>query len=195
MSIVYFVAVLFLWVFGKVITWINTKYLSIRGNSVIQINTLFGKIDILSDDLATEKTKLKKSLHQAQENNWKDGLLLDINEGIQTLSAHTHNITENAEKLKNTIRSSRYHDMFRSEVYNSWVKKQIVSPLKDIKKLLEKNFHILDVSIDSIQKQLQDSLKAEFSSPLTLQKKRLEIQKRDIKIFLDQIQKYIEKLQ
>ncbi len=194
MSIVYFVAVLFLWIFGKIITWLNTKYLSLRGNTVIQINSLFGKIDILSDDLTTEKTKLKKSLGQAQQNDWKDGLLLEINDSIQMLSTHTHSITKTAEKLKSTISSSRYHDMFRSDIYNGWIKKQVISPLKDIKKLLEKNSHILDDSIISIQKQLQESLKAEFSSPLTLQKKRLEIQKRDIKAFLDQIQNYIEKL-
>lgn len=44
-----------------------------------QINSFFGKIDRASKDIHDEKYNLERLLGEAYENNWKDGLLLEIN--------------------------------------------------------------------------------------------------------------------
>jgi hypothetical protein len=41
MSVVYFVGVFFLWIFGNIMTKLNTWYLMHRGHTVLEINELF----------------------------------------------------------------------------------------------------------------------------------------------------------
>ncbi len=194
MSVVYFVWVLFLWGFGKIITWINTKYLLYRGNKVIMINTLFWKVDMTSDNIYQEKILLKNFLEQAQENDWKDGLLLEINSGIERVSSLGKDATSQVVELRNTIYASQYKDMFSFNIYNSWVKKQIIHPLQWIQKLLQKNLEVIESSISHISDQLANPLKSEFSASLKMQKKRLKLQRTNVEKFIPQLEEMILKL-
>jgi len=54
------------------ITWINTKFLILKGNTVLKINDLFGKLDISSEAIQVEKKSLTHFLSEAQQNEWKD---------------------------------------------------------------------------------------------------------------------------
>lgn|GEM_PF-4912575 len=83
-----------------------------------------------SDNIYQEKILLKNFLEQAQENDWKDGLLLEINSGIERVSSLGKDATSQVVELRNTIYASQYKDMFSFNIYNSWVKKQIIHPLQ-----------------------------------------------------------------
>jgi len=47
--------------------------------------------------------------------------------------------------------------MFRFEIYNSWIKKQIATPLKDILALLESSRDTLLLTSENITKQIDDT--------------------------------------
>jgi len=194
MGSVYFIGVLWLLIFGKILTWANTKYLLYRWHSVIKINKLFWDLDNSSDEIKHQKTKLKKLLNSAHDNEWKDGLLLEINAGIKDINSSAQNAVLEFMKLKNEINSSRYSDMFRFEVYHSWIKKQISKPLEDILLLLEKNKEVLQQTRDDITVQIKNTNKVELQWPLKLQLKRIKMQLTDVQKHIPMLEESISKL-
>ncbi len=194
MSVVYFIWVFFLWLFGSFIAWVNTKYLTLKWNQVIKINQLFGRLDVLSDDIYEQKKQLKKSLKAAQNNDWKDGLLIQINNGIQNISQLASEATDDVVELRNLISESRYSDMFNENIYNAWIKKQITVPLQEVYNLLEADLLLIDQSIRDINEQIETTSKKEYKSALEMQRVRLEMQKKDIEQFIPQLEAMLEKL-
>lgn len=194
MSIVYFFWVFFLWIFWKIIVFFNTKYLLWKWEKVIHINTLFWEIDILSENLKEEKHHLKHALSEAYDNDWKDGLLLDIHTHIGLIWKMTEEILIKLWLLKNNIESSEYKEMFSFEVFHRWTKKQIESPLSDILKLLEKNRNILSESIEAIKNQIEATEDPSHYWPLKLQLKRLELQRKEILQYMPILEASLEKL-
>ena len=195
MSAVYFVGVLFLWIFGKLITWANTRFLILKWNTVLKINELFWKLDRASEDIRTEKYSLTQFLTEAQNNQWKDWLLLEINAGIKNINTLAQDAVVSVWELRNTIEKSRYEEMFSFEVYNWWIKKQIANPLEQIKTLLENNLILLKSSRDDIETQLKNISRVEHSSALKLSLQRIELQIRDTVQFLPMLEESLEKLQ
>lgn len=194
MSVVYFVWVLFLWIFWTIITKINTWYLLRRGHSVLEINELFWKIDRNSADIKSEKIQLQELLNEAYENNWQDGLLGKINIGLNEINTSAKLVVDEVVDLKKKIESSRYRDMFSFSVYHSWVKKQVSDPLENILKLLKKHRNIINETSEEIESQIQSTHKTEYRSTLTLQIKRLELQKWEIEKFIPILEASLEKL-
>jgi hypothetical protein len=194
MSVVYFIGIFFLLIFGNTITWCNTRYLLWKGNTVLKINTLFGNVDRDAEELSLQTHALKKSLKSASKNEWKDGLLLEIRAWIEALGTLSNTTTDNAVLLRDTIAHSKYYEMFHSWTYNTWIKKQVISPLQEIEKLLQKSKESLTMGINTISDEISSPLKSEFSGNLEMQKKRLLMQIDDIDIFLPRIQEMIEKL-
>lgn len=194
MACVYFIWVLFLLLLWKLITKINTWYLMKRGASVIKINHLFWEIDISSDEIQGKKDALKSLLLRARENDWKDGLLLDINAGIESINDSAQNAVIQVLELKNSITSSRYNDMFRFEVYNKWIKKQISTPLKDILSILESSRDTLILTQENITEQIRQTQKPELVWPLKMQLTRIEIQIQETRNFILKLKNSIDSL-
>ncbi|MDA9129014.1 hypothetical protein N9J72_00880 [Candidatus Gracilibacteria bacterium] len=195
MASVYFVGVLFLLVFGKIITWINTKFLIWKGDTVLKINELFGKLDTASEDIQEEKKSLTHFLSEAQKNEWKDGLLLEINSGIKNVNELAQQAVVGVLELRNTITKSRYEEMFSFEVYNGWIKKQIAHPLEQIQTLLENNLLLLKSTRDDIETQIKETPSIEHMSNLKLALQRVELQIRDTTQFLPILQESLQKLE
>lgn len=85
--------------------------------------------------------------------------------------------------------------MFSFDIYNSWIKKQIRSPLEDILSLLSQNKKLLEDALSDIEKQIEDTKKVELQSALGLQKTRLEIQYEKIVSYIPLLENSISKLQ
>lgn len=194
MACVYFIWVLFLFFLGKLITKVNTWYLMKRWASVIKINQLFWDIDRSSDEIKDKRNSLKSLLLRARENDWTDGLLLDINAGIESINDSAQNAVVQVLELKNAITSSRYSDMFRFEVYNTWFKKQISTPLQDILSLLESSRDTLILTSENLQQQIQETKKIELKAPLKLQLTRIEMQIQETETFIPRIKNAIDSL-
>lgn len=195
MACVYFFWVLWLWIFWNIIVWLNTKYLIKKWEKVIFINSLFWEISGKSEEIESQKLSLKNLLIDAQNNQWKDGLLLAIKEEITQINSTAQDTIISVMQLKNTIQSSKYNQMFRFEVYNAWIKNQILSPLKEIQKLLIKNKIILISSQKEIQEQLKNTQKEEFISALKLSLTRVEMQLEEFERYIPQIEEFIKKLE
>ena len=194
MSIVYFFGVLFLWIFWKIIVFINTKYLLWKWEKVIHINTLFWEIDILSENLKEERYHLKSALKEAYDNDWKDGLLLEIHKNISFIWKLSEEILTKLRLLRKNIDESQYKEMFSFEVFHRWTKKQIEDPLSDILKLLEKNRDILTQVIEEISTQIEETDKIEYKGTLKLQRTRVELQRKEILQYIPILEASLEKL-
>lgn len=194
MSIVYFFGVLFLWIFWKIIVFINTKYLLWKWEKVIHINTLFWEIDILSENLKEERYHLKSALKEAYDNDWKDGLLLEIHKNISFIWKLSEEILTKLRLLRKNIDESQYKKMFSFEVFHRWTKKQIEDPLSDILKLLEKNRDILTQVIEEISTQIEETDKIEYKGTLKLQRTRVELQRKEILQYIPILEASLEKL-
>jgi hypothetical protein len=84
--------------------------------------------------------------------------------------------------------------MFNFSIYNSWIKKQILTPLEQILELLNKNLEILKQSKISIEKQISETTDPSFKLPLVASKTRMEIKIEEIQKHIERINIYIEKL-
>ena len=174
MACVYFFGVLGLWMFGKALVWINTKYMIKKWETAILIQHLFEELSEKNAQLVSAKKQLKHKLIQAQENAWQDGLLLKIHSDIEQIDQIAGAAIVTSVKLKATIERSRYKDMFCFEVYNGWIKKQIASPLREIDKLLQKNLDWLQNSKADVQRQIDATKKTDLLAALTLSSKRIQ---------------------
>ena len=195
MASVYFVGVLFLWVFWKIITWVNTKFLIWSGNTVLKINDLFWKLDIASEDIKTEKHSLSQFLSEAEKNEWKDGLLLEINAWIKNINTLAQEAVISVLDLRNTITESKYKEMFSFKVYNNWIKKQIAKPLEQILELLENNLLLLRETEKDIHSQLENQNSVDHEWALKLSLQRIEMQIRDTTKFIPQLEESLKKLE
>jgi cell division protein FtsB len=71
--------------------------------------------------------------------------------------------------------------MFNFNIYNSWIKKQIYIPLKQILDLLQKNLDKLNENKDNIVQEIKKTTDESFAGPLVASKTRTEMKIEDIK--------------
>ncbi len=192
--IIYFVWIIFVWFFWNILTAINKKILLIKGHKITSINKHFEDIDIYSKKLVIEKDTLWAKLIEAMKNDWKDWLLTQINYWLESINKYADNSIKINLKLKKEINSSEYKEMFNFSIYNSWIKKQILTPLEQIFELLNKNLEILKQNKVNIEKQINEISEDSLKAPLIASKKRIEMKIEEIEKHKDKISIYIEKL-
>ncbi len=195
MSVVYFIGVLFLLIFWWMIVWINRKYLELRGNTVMKINSLFWQLHEDSEKISALGYKLKNDLQQAQNNDWKDGLLLELQSDLSELSKVAQKAVDDVNALETTIENSRYKDMFSTKIYHKWIKKQITKPLIEISELLQNTLEKIHDAQHDIERQISTKPTGKnFLENLKLQQQRLNMQEKDISAFIPQLEAMLEKL-
>lgn len=195
LGIIYFIwiiAISFLWV---IMSWINKKMLLITGHKISVINNSFENIDEYSQKLESEKNQLIVLLEEAKNNDWKDSLLIKINAGIVVINNQANKAVNQTLDLKTLIEKSKYSQMFDFNIYNAWIKKQILVPLEEIKLLLQQNIDFFDKQISEIESQLTQDLDSSKSAALSISKTRAFMRSDEIKLQIVNIEKYIQKLQ
>jgi hypothetical protein len=90
-------------------------------------------------------------------NDWKDSLLTKINSKIEKINNHASLSIDTSIELKKDIKKSKYKTMFNFSIYNSWIKKQIQTPLQQILELLNKNLSILKENKIKIEHQIKNT--------------------------------------
>lgn len=195
LGIIYFIwiiAISFLWV---IMSWLNKKMLLITGHKISVINNSFENIDEYSQKLESEKNQLIVLLEEAKNNDWKDSLLIKINAGIVVINNQANKAVNQIIDLKILIEKSKYSQMFDFNIYNSWIKKQILVPLEEIKLLLQKNIDFFEKQISEIESQMTQNLDSSKSAALSISKTRALMRSDEIKLQIENIAKYIQKLQ
>ncbi len=195
LGIIYFIwiiAISFLWV---IMSWVNKKMLLITGHKISVINNSFENINEYSQKLESEKNQLIVLLEEAKNNDWKDSLLIKINAGIVVINNQANKAVNQTIDLKILIEKSKYSQMFDFNIYNAWIKKQILVPLEEIKLLLQQNIDFFDKQISEIESQLTQDLDSSKSAALSISKTRAFMRSDEIKLQIENIEKYIQKLQ
>jgi hypothetical protein len=192
--IIYFIWILTIWVFWIFISIINKLILLKTGHEITVINDNFENIDSDSKSLIKEKNNLSKLLTDAIKNDWKDSLLKKINSWIENINNHASDAIETSIVLKKDIKKSKYKEMFNFNIYNSWIKKQIYTPLKQILELLENNLDVLKENKIKIEKQITNTIEKSLQWALIANKKRIEMKIIDIEKHMKKISIYINKL-
>ena len=193
--IIYFIWIFFIWIFWNLLSFINKRILLATGHEVTTIKNHFENIDDDSKNLEKEKNSLAKSLSDAINNDWKDSLLKNINSGIEEISSLANSAIDTSVELKKEIQNSRYKQMFNFSIYNSWIKKQIYDPLKQVMILLDTNLKWLNQNLENIGHQLKTTSTASLEWPLVASKARTLMKIEDIKKHKIKIEYYLQKLQ
>ena len=187
------------WIFFAAILWIFInfairKYLIFKWNKILKINEDFKEIEKFSLNLINEKEILQKNLFEASENEWKDGLLLKINSWIEKVNKNANNsVNKNLELIKE-LKASDFDKIFDYNLYNSWLKKQISTPIIWIIGLLEKNIKVLDNQIFENEKIVQNTENINNQNQIIFSIERLKSRKNEIEKHIFTMKSYLEKL-
>ena len=187
------------WIFFAAILWIFInfairKYLIFKWNKILKINEDFKEIEKFSLNLINEKEILQKNLFEASENEWKDGLLLKINSWIEKVNKNANNsVNKNLELIKE-LKTSDFDKIFDYNLYNSWLKKQISTPIIWIIGLLEKNIKVLDNQIFENEKIVQNTENINNQNQIIFSIERLKSRKNEIEKHIFTMKSYLEKL-
>lgn len=187
------------WIFFAAILWIFInfairKYLIFKWNKILKINEDFKEIEKFSLNLINEKEILQKNLFEASENEWKDGLLLKINSWIEKVNKNANNsVNKNLELIKE-LKTSDFDKIFDYNLYNSWLKKQISTPIIWIIELLEKNIKVLDNQIFENEKIVQNTENINNQNQIIFSIERLKSRKNEIEKHIFTMKSYLEKL-
>lgn len=187
------------WIFFAAILWIFInftirKYLIFKWNKILKINEDFKEIEKFSLNLINEKEILQKNLFEASENEWKDGLLLKINSWIEKVNKNANNsVNKNLELIKE-LKTSDFDKIFDYNLYNSWLKKQIATPIILIIELLEKNIKVLDNQIFENEKIVQNTENINNQNQIIFSIERLKSRKNEIEKHIFTMKSYLEKL-
>lgn len=147
LSIIYFFWIVLVLLMGIFTSYLNKKFLIWKWHKVLIINNHFENIENFSKEIEKEKNSLKNLLTEATKNNWQDWLLLKINSWIENINKNTLNsIKENSKLLKN-LKNSEFSEIFDYNLYNSWLKIQLITPIKWIIEMLEENIKIIETEI------------------------------------------------
>ena len=180
-----------MWIF---INFAIRKYLIFKWNKILKINEDFKEIEKFSLNLINEKEILQKNLFEASENEWKDGLLLKINSWIEKVNKNANNsVNKNLELIKE-LKTSDFDKIFDYNLYNSWLKKQIATPIILIIELLEKNIKVLDNQIFENEKIVQNTENINNQNQIIFSIERLKSRKNEIEKHVFTMKSYLEKL-
>ncbi len=195
MSIVYFIGVFFITVFGRIFSWIAHLLLLASNNTEYTIQNLFSGLDQRAYILQNTNTSLINHLEEAGQNAWKENLLGKINDSLTLLSEVARASTDDSGKLRKVLESSKYKEIFNFTKYGKWVKNEILEPIESILLLLSKNRDTLKWTLDSLKIQISHTTDPSLQKPLILQKERLELQSESFEKNIAILEGYKEKLQ
>lgn len=194
MCVIYFIWISFVWIVWIFITWINELILYKLWHEFTIINSLFLEIWRSSDNIKNEKDNLLNNLENAKKNEWKDWLLTNINDWITKINSSANNAINDSIMLKEKLFKSKHREIFNYWIYNNWIKKQVLEPLKEIYNLVKTNLDILVQTTDTVGKQILQTSDDSYKWVLNAQKVRLEMRIEELKKHLELINVYITKI-
>ncbi len=191
---IYLFWIFFIWIFWNILSFINKQILLVTGHKITVINNQFENIYNNSLELNKEKKNLSTLLSQAMKSDWKDSLLTKINSWIKNINEEAEDAIKSSIKLKKEIKDSKYKNMFNFSIYNSRIKKQIYTPLKQISDLLQNNLDKLKQNKINIEKQILNTNDKSLQWPLVASKTRTIMRIKDVEQHIKGIKIYMDKL-
>lgn len=196
-AIISIIYIIWIWLIHLIWIFVNivSKKISILyWHKITSINQSFEDIDYYSKEIEDKKTTIVKYLGKAKNNEWSNWLLTEINKKLTEINTNAENSIETNKKLKNIVENSKFSEIFEYETYNNWLKKQILKPLISIHNLLVINVRNLKKQIIEIDEILKKETDPRKTWPLELSKKRINSTIIDLKIHIENLKVYINKL-
>ena len=196
-AIISIIYIIWIWLIHLIWIFVNivSKKISILyWHKITSINQSFEDIDYYSKEIEDKKTTIVKYLKKAQNNEWSNWLLTEINKKLKEINKNAENSIETNKKLKSIVENSKFSEIFEYETYNNWLKKQILKPLISIHNLLVINVRNLKKQIIEIDKILKKETDPRKTWPLELSKKRINSTIIDLKIHIENLKVYINKI-
>lgn len=196
-AIISIIYIIWIWLIHLIWIFINivSKKISILyWHKITSINQSFEDIDYYSKEIEDKKITIINFLDKAKNNQWSNWLLTNINKKLTEINKNAENSIETNKKLKNLIENSKFSEIFEYEIYNKWLKKQILKPLISIHNLLVINIKNLKKQILEIDEILKNEKDPRKSWPLELSKKRINYTIIDLKNHIENLKVYINKL-
>lgn len=141
--------------------------------------------------------KVKENINfltEAKNANWIENLFTKINSSFSEINNLASVSIDKSLKLKKKLQNSDYKNIFNFTKYDSWLKKQIILPMENLKNVLLKNEEILNSTIKSLENQIIQTQDSSFQKPLELQKIRLQNQLENIIKMRENIENQISKI-
>lgn len=180
MALVYFIGVFFVMIGAHIFSAIAHRILLLTNNLEHTVQDLFTKISDISYQLKSEKETLLSLLSEAKENQWKDNLSGKIDSSFTNISSSAKNAVDGSSKLEKLLQQSHYQSIFNFKKYSSWVRTQILEPLKEILSVLKFHQTLIQKSQLEIKTQIQKIDEPSLQKPLMAQNERLMIQSTSI---------------
>jgi|GEM_PF-2782649 len=128
------------------------------------------------------------------DNKWSSSLERKIYKDFKKMNKCIVNINKYLPKLKKQIHDIKELEMFNFDLYNSWLKKQILSPLKQIEYILTRNLKLLEDNLKNINKQIEISNNQNHITILNKTKYRNNLVINELIKNKNNIEKYISML-
>lgn len=194
MGLVYFIGIFFITIFGRIFSWLAHRYLIAMNNTEHKIQNLFWEIHTASENLKFNQKNTISLLTDAWRNEWTENLSGRLSESFEVIGKLAETATDKTIKLRKTIESSSYKDIFNFNKYGSWVKTQILEPIESILLLLSSNSVTLKSTISSLENQISETSDPSLQKPLILQQERLKMQIENFERVTEMLEWYREKL-
>ncbi len=114
----------------------------------MQIQRLFEKLEVISNELILSKNMIIKNLNNATEGSWDTGVSGVVNAFDMTIGKAWSGISL-VKKLRKTLENSKYATIFNYTTFDTWTKSQILEPINEMIELLNTSLKKLDETIIS----------------------------------------------
>jgi len=154
--------------------WIMKKIIYFQDREELKINSLFEKIENISNEIIFSKNILKKKILEASVWNWSEWINWIVSNFDNTIwKAWLAIWLKN--KLKFTLSNSKFKDIFNFTTYNLWTKNQVLEPINEIIFLLNSAYEKLQKTIIDLENQIKITDKS-LIWPMEIQLIRLKKQ-------------------
>ncbi len=182
----YFIFLIF--VFSVLIFFISEQVgffiYNIQNYQIYKISKNLKEINNFSNNISIYEEQILKYIQNNQ--------ILKIEKPINKLNKYIKKI-ENI-LINQELKNKDFKDIFDFKIYNYWLKKQIIIPLKSIKKILKENILKIKYEIDNSNKNIKLTKDKNLKANLELAKLRLEMNKKNLQINYENLGNYINKL-
>lgn len=190
----YFVLLPIMYFSARILASIFHKILLLSQKTEYEINNLFVEISQKWNSLEEKIQENINFLTEAKNANWIENLSTKINSSFSEINNLALNSTNLSLKLRKKLQNSDYKNIFNFTKYDSWLKKQIILPMENLKNVLIKNEEILNSTVKSLGNQITQTQDSSFQKPLELQKIRLQNQLENIIKMRENLENQISKI-
>lgn len=142
-SFVYIIGSIFVSIFSIIIWNIIKYYQKLIWNIALKIQDLFSLIEISS-------SKIKKQ-NEILNIYFKENNLKSIEEQLKLTHKYIQKSLHHHSILKTTLKNSIYREIYDYQVYNKWIKNELLMPLEHLQTLLVKNAFNIEKQLDELE--------------------------------------------